>query len=301
MTSKIKLTFLGTGDAVPTAKRNHTSILLNYGEENILIDCGEGTQRQLRKAKLNPCKINRILITHWHGDHVLGIPGLLQTLALTGYNKVLNIYGPKGTKDYMKKMMIAFRFEGQKYKINVEEVSGKFFENSYFYIEAESMKHGIPTNAYNFVLKDKLRIDKDKLKKNKILPGPFLQGLKEGKDIVYKNKKYKSKNLTYIQEGKKISFVLDTANNDRILPFVKGADILVCESAFGKELKDHAKEYNHMVAEQVAKIAKKAKVGKLILTHISSRYEKDMKVILNEAKKFFKKSELIKDLDKIEI
>ena len=79
---KTKITFLGTSQAIPTAKRNHTAVLLSYKDENILIDCGEGTQRQFRKAKLNPCKLTRILITHWHGDHVLGLPGLLQTLAL---------------------------------------------------------------------------------------------------------------------------------------------------------------------------------------------------------------------------
>ncbi|HKL24590.1 MAG TPA: MBL fold metallo-hydrolase, partial [Candidatus Nanoarchaeia archaeon] len=80
MTEKLKITFLGTSDAVPSARRNHSSIYLNYNGENILIDCGEGTQRQFRKAGLNPCKVNKLLITHWHGDHVLGIPGLLQTL-----------------------------------------------------------------------------------------------------------------------------------------------------------------------------------------------------------------------------
>ena len=101
----IKLTFLGTSDSIPTEERNHTSILLTYEGENILIDCGEGTQRQIRKAKLNPCKITRILITHWHGDHVLGIPGLLQTLSMSGYNKTLYIYGPEGTKKFMKELL----------------------------------------------------------------------------------------------------------------------------------------------------------------------------------------------------
>ena len=86
-----KITFLGTSDQIPSRSRNHTSILLTYEGENILIDCGEGTQRQFRKANLNPCKITKILISHWHGDHVLGLPGLLSTLALSGYNKTLHI------------------------------------------------------------------------------------------------------------------------------------------------------------------------------------------------------------------
>jgi len=95
MSEKITITFLGTSQAIPTARRNHTAILLQYKAENLLIDCGEGTQRQFRKARLNPCKITKLLITHWHGDHILGIPGLLQTLLLNQYNKTLEIYGPR--------------------------------------------------------------------------------------------------------------------------------------------------------------------------------------------------------------
>ena len=97
----MKLTFLGTADAFPTAKRNHSAILFSYNGENILVDCGEGTQRQFRKAGMSPTKTTRLLISHWHGDHVLGIPGLLQTLAFQGYKKTLYIYGPKATKKFM--------------------------------------------------------------------------------------------------------------------------------------------------------------------------------------------------------
>ena len=108
MAEKIKIIFLGTGSAIPTARRNHPAVLLQFKDENILFDCGEGTQRQFKKAKLNPCKITKILISHWHGDHTLGIPGLLQTLVLNGYNKKLEIYGPRGTKKKVKEIMDFF-------------------------------------------------------------------------------------------------------------------------------------------------------------------------------------------------
>ena len=104
----IKVTFLGTADQIPSSRRNHTSILLTYNEENILVDCGEGTQRQFRKAHLNPCKVTRILLTHWHGDHILGLPGLLSTLSLSGYNKTIFIYGPKRTKTFVKELLRIF-------------------------------------------------------------------------------------------------------------------------------------------------------------------------------------------------
>jgi ribonuclease Z len=188
MVSKIKIIFLGTSGQFPTAERNCTSILLNYEKENILIDCGEGTQRQFRKAKLNPCKITKILVTHWHGDHVLGIPGLLQTLALSGYNKKLSVFGPKGTRIFMKNLLEMFAFRG-KQLIEINEVDGKFFETKDFYLESEKMIHGIPCNAYVFVKKGQIRIDKKKLKKYNLPQSSILQKLKQGKDIEYNGKK----------------------------------------------------------------------------------------------------------------
>ena len=297
--SMIKLVFLGTSDAVPSTERNHTSILLNYKDENILVDCGEGTQRQFRKAELNPCKLTLILITHWHGDHILGIPGLLQTLSFSGYGKTLFIYGPRGTKEFMNQIFKTFIFQG-KFKIQVEEVENKFFENEDFYIEAKKMSHGVPCNAYTFVEKTKIRIDKKKLQKTKI-NGPILQKLKSGKDIVYDGKKYLAKNLIYKEDGKKISFVFDTSFNKEIIPFVKNSDLLVCESTFGEELEEKAGEYKHLTSKQSAEIAKKSNSKKLVLTHISQRYNKTQANILKTAKKNFKNSVLAKDLDIFEI
>ena len=180
----IKLVFLGTSAQIPTDRRNHTSILLSYGKENILIDCGEGTQRQFRKAKLNICKITKILITHWHGDHVLGIPGLLQTLAFNNYNKTLYIYGPKGTREFINKIFNTFVFSG-KISVKVEEVTkdGVFFDTPDFYLDSSSMFHGVPCNAYSFVKKGQIRIDKNKLKKTKLPSNSLIQQLKLGKNI----------------------------------------------------------------------------------------------------------------------
>lgn len=295
----IKVTFLGTSDAIPDAERNTTSVLLNYKNENILIDCGEGTQRQFRKLKLNPCKITRILITHWHGDHILGLSGLLQTLSLSGYNKTISIFGPKGTKSFMSLLLKTFVFQG-KYNIKIEEVDGKFFENDDFYLEAAKMNHGVPCNAYAFIKKGQLRIDKKKLEKTR-LQGLIVKRLKEGKDITYKGKKYLAKNLTFREGDKKISFVFDTSINSNIIPFVKNSDLLVCESTFDSELEKRAKEYKHLTTKQTAEIAKKSKSKKLALTHLSQRYAKDTKKILEDARKIFKNSFIAKDFDVIEV
>ena len=297
----VKITFLGTSDQIPSLRRNHFSALLNYNEENILVDCGEGTQRQIRRANLNPCKITRILITHWHGDHILGLPGLLSTLAVSGYNKKLFIYGPKGISKNIFDMLKLFNFH-REYELEVKEVSGKFFDNGDFCLEAQEMKHGIPCNAYSFTKKGQLRIDKDKLKKSGLPEGPLLSKIKEGKDVSYEGKKYKAKDLTYKEEDLKISFVLDTVKNPKIVSFVKNSNLFVSESTFLNELEDQAKEHFHMTAGQVGEIAKKAEVKKLALVHLSQRYEADTSFILNEAKKAFGKEVLIpKDLDFIEI
>ncbi len=299
MASKVSLFFLGTSDSIPSIKRNHTSIWLSYEGETILVDCGEGTQRQIRKAKLNPCKITRILITHIHGDHVLGLPGLLQTLTLSGYSKTLYIYGPRGFKNFFELLKKTFSLEIN-FEIIVKEVSGKFYENENFELIAEKMKHSIPTNAYCFIRKKQRRIDKEKLKKFKIQEGPIMQELKKGKDIVYNGKKFKAKELTYIEKEFKICFVLDTALNEKIQNFVKGADVLVSEANFSSELEELAKEHFHLTAAQISKIAKKAKAKKLILTHISQRYEANPKIILEDAKKYFKDVILAKDFDNFE-
>ena len=296
----MKLTFLGTSAQIPSASRNHTSILLDYPGENILIDCGEGTQRQFRKAKLNPCKITRILITHWHGDHILGLPGILSTLALSGYNKTLYVYGPKKTKVFMNELLKLFNFS-KEYKIVVEEVSGKFFENDDFYLEAKAMKHGIPTNAYNFVEKGQRRIDRAKLKKSGLPSGPLLQKLKDGKNVSFEGKKYLAKDLTYSEEDKKISIVLDTANHAGISSFVKDANLFICESSFHSELADKAKEHLHLTSKQAGEISKKAKVGRLVLTHIGGRYEMVPKKILEDAQKVFKNCVVAKDLESFEL
>lgn len=300
MSKNIKLTFFGTSDSIPSAERNHTSVLLSYKNENILIDCGEGTQRQFRKAKLNPCKITRIFITHTHGDHVLGLPGILQTLSLSGYNKTLLIYGPRGFKRFFDNLLRTFNFQ-LNYKIKVEEVDGKFIEEKDFYAESKKMTHGINCNAYSFVRKGERRIDKEALSKMKIPEGEHLQKLKEGKSITHNKKRYSPKDLTFKEEDKKVTLVYDTSFNKNAVSLAKNSDLLVCEATFSNELESEAKEKMHLTAKQAGEIAKKSKSKKLALTHISQRYEKDKHRILSEAKEVFDNSILVKDLDVLSV
>jgi ribonuclease Z len=297
---KIPIVFLGTSQAVPTATRNHTSILLNYKSENILIDCGEGTQRQFRIAKLNPCKLTRILLTHFHGDHVLGLPGLLQTLALNNYSKTLHIYGPKKTKEFIKKIQEIF-LPVEKIKIKVEEVEGKFLETKDFEIFALPLFHSVPCNGYLFKEKDKLKIHKNRLKKLKIKSGPELAKLIQGKNIFVNEKTIKYKDLTYLEKGKKIAFIFDTALTPNIKKLIKNSDLSIIESTYSSDDVDLAKKFRHLTAEQAANLAKESNVKQLVLSHISQRYEYKEDILLKDAKKVFKKTSIAKDFDKIEV
>ena len=301
MVEKIKVTFLGTGSAIPTARRNHPAMLLKYKAENILVDCGEGTQRQFRKAHLNPCKITKILISHWHGDHVLGLPGLLQTMILNGYNRKLEIYGPKGTKMWIRKYFDLVGKKVEDLDISVKEVSsGVIFDDGDFYIEVAEMNHDTPAVAYSFVVKEKKRLDKAKLKKLKIPNSPLIGELVKGKIVEINGKKVDGKKLMYKELARKITFVMDTRANKNAVELAKDSDLLISEATYSASEEDIAEEHGHLTSVGAAKIAKKAKVKALVLIHLSQRYDAISKVILKEAKTVFPDVIIPEDLESIE-
>lgn len=296
----IEVVFLGTGSAVPTLKRNHPAILLKYKAEAMLFDCGEGTQKQFRRFKVSPSKLTRLFITHWHGDHILGIPGLLQTLALNNYSKTLEIYGPIGTKQFMERIMAMF-VNREQIRINIHEInSGNVVETEDYVISCENMEHGTPTLAYSFSEKSKIRIDKIKLKKLKLPDSPLLGKLKKGKDIVINGKKIKARDVTYSEKGRKISIVLDTGINSNIVKIAKGADLMICEATYFDE-EELAKKYRHLTLNQAVDFAKKSNSKKLALMHLSQKYEIKEKMFLAAAKKKFKNVLVAEDGMRIEV
>jgi len=302
MVERIKLTFLGTGATIPTVRRNHPGILLQYKNENILFDCGEGTQRQFRLAKLNPCKLTKILISHWHSDHVLGIPGLIQTLMMNGYNRKLEIYGPRGTKEKMRAYADLFIARGDKIDLEVHEVGdGVVFETGEFIVEALEACHGTPANFYSFTVKERSRLDKEKLKKLNVVNSPLVGELAKGNVIEIDGKKFDGRKLLYVESSRKVSVVMDTKRCENAVKISKSADVLICESTFSDEEQKYADQHLHLSSTDAANIAKKAKVKKLVLTHFSQRYEMVPKVILKEAKRVFSNSVVVEDLDRMEI
>lgn len=294
----MKVTFLGTGSMVPTQKRNHTAILLSYDNENILVDCGEGTQRQLRMARIAPTKITKLLITHWHGDHVLGIPGLVQTLGANEYSKTLEVYGPKGSSEYMHHMFQGFANEFR-IRIKVHEISeGVFYRDKRYILEAKAMDHSTRCLGYSFIESDKRNVNVNYTKKFGLVRHPILRELQEGKNIVWKGQKISADDATTTRKGKKVSFVLDTGYTKNAAELARGADLLVCEATHLDELKDKTDAYKHLTAKQAAQIAKEACVKKLAITHFSQRY-KDGRKLEKEARETFKETVAAKDFMEI--
>lgn len=296
----MQLIILGTSCGRPTKERNHSAVFLSYGSEGILFDCGEGTQRQLTIAGIKPTKINKVLITHWHGDHVLGLPGLIQTLGLLGYNKTLRIYGPIETKEKIKAIFQACEFE-QRIKIEVEEVKeGVFYDGKNYSLEAYEITHGIRTIGYRFIEKNRRRINVPAVKKLGIPEGPLLGKLQEGKIIIWKNKKISPKGTTHIVYGKKIAYIPDSAPCENTLKLAQDADLLICDSTFASDLQEKADKYKHMTAKQAGLIASQANVKQLILTHFSTRY-KDTHILEEDARNVFDNVIAAKDFMRVNL
>lgn len=294
----MKITFLGTSAMQPTKERNPSAIFLNYKDENILIDCGEGTQRQMKIIKLKATKLTRIIITHMHPDHTLGLPGMLYNLYANEYNKTLQIYGPKGINDIVKFFIGTI---GKKIKYEIHELkNGIIINENEFFIKATKLNHSIECYGLEFIEKDKRKINLDYIKKFGLKQDPILKKLQKGKNIIWKGKKIEANKSTFLIKGKKVSFILDTKLCKNCYKIAKDSDILISESTFLDNLKEKAEEYKHLTAKQAAEIAENSNVKKLVLTHISPRYGSN-KNIFEEAKKYFKNVMVAKDFSEVEL
>src|SRR3989344_774219 len=291
----IKIIFLGTASMMPTKERNAISTLLNYQGEYILIDCGENTQRQLRYINIDPVRITKILLTHIHGDHTLGLPGLLQTIASANTQKTVEIYGPRNTKNFMSALTTLFLKKGENQKLSIMEIGeGIFFENKDFTLAAAKLEHTTHCLGYSFQEKDKRRINLQYTKKFGLTKHPLLGKLQQGLTITFKGQKISPKKATIIKKGKKIVFILDTMYTEKAIKLAKDADLLITEATFLENLKEKAYSYKHLTAREAAIIAKRAKAKRLILTHFSKRYA-NVADLEKEARRIFKNTEAAKD------
>jgi ribonuclease Z len=301
----LNMTFLGTSSMVPTKERNVQSIHLDYNGEGILVDCGEGTQRQMNIAGINRIKVKKVLISHWHGDHVSGLIGLIQTIGSVDRPDVLEIYGPKETKKRMEHLLNTCIFD-LRIKLKIHELIPTkdeiltFYENEDYNLQCTLLNHGVPCLGFSFVIKDKLRVNMKKVEKLGLKSGAWLKKIQKNEVVKVQGKEINPKDITTISKGKKVSFILDTCYCDNAVELAKNSDILISESVYEQELNSKAKEYNHMTSVDAAKIAKNSNSKKLILTHISQRY-KSTKQLEKDAKTIFKDVIVAEDFMKVKL
>lgn len=289
---------------VATKHRNFQSIYIDYNGEGILLDCGEGTQRQMVIAGINAQKIKKILITHWHGDHVSGLVGLIQTLGnFSPQGKSVKLFGPKGTKERLAHLMNSCIFE-KKLELEVVELELKrletFYENDEYALQAISLSHSVPCIGYRFEKKQRRKMNMKKLKTFGLQEGPLVGDLQEGKDVVVNGKTIRPNDVSEVIEAKRVSFLFDTELNDACHELARGSDVLVSEAVLTHDLLEKAEEHKHLTARQAAQLGAQEGVGRLILTHFSQRY-KETTDIEEDAKEFYPNVECAYDLLSVDL
>ena len=275
---RFELTILGSSSALPTSKRNLTAHVLNVYERYFLIDCGEGTQAQLRRNRIPFGRINHIFISHIHGDHFYGLFGLLSSFNLLQREKDLHIYAHKPLKKGIKYIMK--HYEGRfSYKIHFheldEEKKDKIYEDENIEVFSFPLIHKIPTSGFLFVEKAKLPNIKKAYVQKYNIPIKDIHRIKSGGDFQTEDGTViPNAELTYKPyKQRSYAFCSDTAYNESIIPIIENVDILYHEATFKEEHRKEAKNTTHSTARQAAEIAKKAKVKKLIIGHFSARYK----------------------------
>ena len=301
--TQLKIIFLGTGGSWPTVKRNVSSIALKRSGEINLFDCGEGTQRQFQRSNLSYMQINKIFLTHYHGDHFLGLPGLIQTMQLNDRKNPLHIYGPKGIDSLINSILSLGYFRAN-YPIYAHEVKNNdILQFDGYHIKVLSVDHGVPAVSYCFEEEMRPgRFNKSKALELGVPEGPLFGKLQRGNSITIKGNRIITPDMVLgpSRPGRKIVISGDTRPLESIISFAKHADVLIHEATFSSDLEDLALEYGHTTARQAAEIARKAEVDQLYLVHISPRYL-DHTILEEEARKIFPNTWVPKDLQEIDI
>ncbi|WP_077618711.1 ribonuclease Z [Bacillus sinesaloumensis] len=304
----MEVVFLGTGAGVPAKERNVTSIalqMLNERRATWLFDCGEATQHQILHTSIKPGKIEKIFITHLHGDHIFGLPGLIGSRSFQGGETLLTVYGPKGIKAFIE-TSLTISSTHIRYPLTIVEIEeGLVFEDEQLCVTAKELEHGIQSFGYRIVEKDLPgTLDVEKLLKEGIKPGPIYQKIKEGLTVDLEDGR-QINGAEFIgppKKGRIVAILGDTRYVNESIDLAKDADLLIHEATFSSNEADMAHNYFHSTTTQAAEIAKQAGVKSLIITHISSRYQgNDSKALLEEARQTFQNTYLAKDFSMFDV
>ncbi|VEF47873.1 ribonuclease Z [Bacillus freudenreichii] len=304
----MNLLFLGTGAGVPAKLRNVSALALMLLEERNavwLFDCGEATQHQILHTSLKPRKIEKIFITHLHGDHIFGLPGLLGSRSFQGGTSELTVYGPKGIRQFLE---VSLKISGThlRYPLTIMEFDdGPIFEDSQFTVEALLLDHALPSYGFRITEKDKQgALDANKLREEGIPPGPIYKQLKAGEAVTLEDGRtiHGSDYVGPSQKGRVLAILGDTRPCQNAVKLSVNADLLVHEATFSGDSAEMANEYFHSTTLQAAAIARDANARLLCLTHISSRYGKeDWGQLEKEAQSIFPNTKVVSDFTNIAI
>lgn len=301
--ANMQLVFLGTSSAAPTIERGLSSIALLRGSELLLFDAGEGMQRNFIRAGLGMNRRMKIFISHMHADHCVGLLGLLQTMALQGREKSVDIYGEPRVKEFWEENRRIINF-GLTFEVNVHVIKkeGVVVKEDEYQVTCCEALHSIPSLAYCLEEFDRPgEFDIKEAKRLKVPEGELYSKLQHGHDIVYKGKKIRSGQVVGPpRRGRKVGISGDTRPTDKLAKFFRGCDVLVFESTYSHDKQQKAIENWHSTATEAATIAKKAGAGKLFLTHFSARYD-ETSALVKEAAAIHGHVEAAEDLKAVEI
>ena len=301
----MELQFLGTGAGVPAKMRNVSSIalkLLDERNEIWLFDCGEATQQQILNTTIRPGKIKKIFITHLHGDHIFGLPGLLTSRSFQGGEDELIVYGPKGIKRFIDaSISVSHSKLGYPLKVVEFEEDGVLFSDQQFRVEAMKLEHGIPSYGFRITEADQIgELKADELRAIGVPFGPVFGRLKRGEVVtledgrVIDGKDYVSEDI----KGRVVVICGDTRFTPKSITLAQNANVLVHEATYEADKEKTARQHFHSTSKQAATIALEANVQQLYLTHISARYlGHQVSQLEQEARKVFPQTKVVKDFD----
>ena len=302
MSGGIDVIFLGTGGSLPTKERGLPSVALRRDGELIILDCGEGTQRQMMYAGLGFNRPTVILISHLHGDHILGLPGLLQTMSSLARDKPLDLYGPKGLTSFLDLIYKPLGYPAN-FQIRSKELApGDHVDRGEYIITTTLAKHDILCLAYS--VEEKQRPGKfhpEKAKRLGVPEGPLWSDLQHGRPVKLEKRTVKPEDVVEpARPGLKIVYAIDTRPADTVKALAKRADLLIHDGGFAEERRPKAQEYYHSTAHEAAQVAKTANAKRLALVHISA-VTRDDSVLLKEARKIFRQTIVPKDFQTLSL
>lgn len=299
----LKIVILGSGGTVPTLSRSLPALAIQCDGDLFLFDCGEGTQLQFVRAKMSMARIEGVFISHLHGDHVMGLPGLLMTMGQMPRERPLAVYGPPGIGDFVEgtRRFLGFRYQ---FPVEVRETAGGvLWTDNRLHIEAAQAEHSCFTLAFGLIEHERPgRFNVEAAQRLGIPPGPLYGRLQRGETVTLADGRavLPSDVLGPPRRGRRVVYATDTRPCDRIVRLAQDADVLIHDGMFDDALKDQARLKWHSTALEAAQVARRANVGRLLLTHISTRYLTS-KTLAEQARRVFPCTRVSKDLMTLEV